>query len=98
MKKQDWFSEKKTKIDKSKTIKSYVNEIDRLNLLLETTKNKYQDSLYEIQRKEKVIVALQSDYDYLKQTMEATQLMLNFAKWQIDVYEKILDTKDCCNE
>lgn len=36
------------------------------------------------------ILKLQEEVDYLRQINEADRYMLNFAKWQVDAYEKML--------
>lgn len=55
---------------------------------------------------------LEDDHEHLKHTMQTTQNMLNFAKWQVDVYQRMTGTRDedlcttisldcnqdCCNE
>lgn len=47
------------------------------------------------------IVELEENYEYQTMTMQATQLMLNFAKWQVDVYQRMTGTRDedlSCNQ
>jgi hypothetical protein len=40
------------------------------------------------------ILELEDENKYLRMVNESDMLMLNFVKWQIDVYEKILNTKE----
>ena len=88
---------KKQKQSLAKTDKQIIKELEN-NLKITQSKledeiEDNQDYMFELEIEREHNRELNEKLHNAEIMLQSTQLMLNFAKWQVDVYEKIFKTK-----